>query len=180
MIMSEQRFRNELKQLLRLKTLLDGDTVLPLRFEITPESLDLRRFRLTLSGITSLAGSPHRTADKFTLLVEVPTGYPQTKIPNIRFIEPVPFHPHVYLNGIICWGTGNTAQIDLFLVDWFRGIVEYLQYDQDHRSLLRIDPGSPANRIALEWWLANSHRISSFVKPIDLRRLRYWIDHSRG
>src|SRR3954464_10071030 len=103
--MSEERFKNELKQVLRLKTLLDGDTVLPLRFEVTPESLDLRRFRLTLSGVTSLAGSEHRIADKFTLLVEVPTGYPRTAIPNIRFVDPIPFHPHVWESGAICWGT---------------------------------------------------------------------------
>jgi ubiquitin-protein ligase len=178
--MSEERFKNELKQILRLKTLLDGDTVLPLRFEITPESLNLRRFRLTLSGVTSLAGSSHRTANKFILLVEVPAGYPRTAIPNIRFVDPIPFHPHVYESGKICWGTVSSPQVDLFLVDWLRGVIEYLQYDQDQGSLLRIDPTSPANSTAMEWWLANSRRISSFVRPIDLSRLRFWINRSRG
>jgi ubiquitin-protein ligase len=156
--MSEERFKNELEQVLRLKALLDGDTVLPLRFEITPESLNLRRFRLTLSGVTSLAlaGSSHRNANKFILSVEVPPGYPRTAIPNIRFVDPIPFHPHVHKWGEICWGTGNSPRVDLFLVDWLRGVIEYLQYNQDQGSLFRIEPESPANKTAMEWWLVNS------------------------
>jgi hypothetical protein len=178
--MIEKGFRNELKHVLRLKTLLEGDTVLPLRIEITPESLDLRRFRLTLSGVPSLTGTPPRTVDRFTLSVEVPSGYPQHDIPIIHFVDPIPFHPHVFPHGEICWGTESSPQVDLFLVDWLRGVVEYLQYDRDQGSLLRINPESPANKIAMEWWLSNHHLISSLVKPIDLGRLRTWINHSRG
>lgn len=178
--MGEQRFRNELKQLLRLKTLLDGDKVLPLRFEITSESLNLRRFRLTLRGVTSLVENSSRTADRFTLLVEVPDAYPESRIPKISFVDPKPFHPHVHPWGEICWGTRYSPQIDLFLVDWFRGVIEYLQYDQDGGSLLRIDARSPANNAAMNEWLADPQRIYALIKPLDLPRFRYWINRSRG
>jgi ubiquitin-protein ligase len=178
--LSEERFQNELKQLWRLKKLLDRDTVLPLRIEITPKSLNKRRFELTIRGVTSLTGTSQTKANKFNLMIEVPMRYPEEEIPNIRFLDPKPFHPHVWEGGAICWGSGSSPQYDLFLVDWVRSIVEYLQYNQHQGSLLRINTISAANKTAMQWWVENARRIPSFVPPIDLNRLRYWINQSRG
>jgi len=180
---TDVRFKREMDHLLRLKTILDSDTILPLRFDVEPLSLDLRRSKITIKGIRSLTGNPDQTAactgDRFTITMEVPQGYPWNAIPNIRFGSPVPFHPHVWTNGGICWGTANAPQPDRWLADWFRGVVEYLQYNQDPVSMLRINPDSPANSSAMVWWQSKGSSISRYVTSIDMSRLRFWIDQLR-
>ncbi len=182
--MSDERFENEIKQLNRLKTLLEQDSILPLRFDLERLSLDFRRFKLTIRGIKSLISNPNsgssNTASTFIITVQVPSGYPWNAIPDIRFQQPIPFHPHVWPDGRICWGTANAPQPDLALADWIRGVVEYLQYNQDQGSLLRINPDSPANREATDWWQRNVASLSRYVPPIDIARLRRWIERSRG
>lgn len=177
------RFTNEITQLTRLKVVLDSDSVLPLRFDIQRLSLDHRRFKLIIRGIQSLIRNPSfssssATANSFTLMVTVPLGYPWTQIPDIKFQDPVPFHPHIWQDGRVCWGTSNTPQPDLTLSDWLYNVIEYLQYNQG--ALLRMNPYSPANRDALEWWQGNKQSISRYVPPIDMARLRLWIDRLRG
>jgi hypothetical protein len=77
------RFTNEITQLTRLKVVLDRDSVLPLRFDIQRLTLDHRRFKLTIRGISSLIRNPSlspATANSFTLIVNVPSGYPWHQI----------------------------------------------------------------------------------------------------
>lgn len=166
--MSDERFENEIKQLNRLKTLLEQDSILPLRFDLERLSLDFRRFKLTIRGIKSLISNPSsgssNTASTFIITVKVPSGYPWYAIPDIRFQQPISFHPHVFPDGRICWGTDNNKpQPDLFLADWIRGVVEYLQYNQDQGSLLKMNPSSPANGTAMDWWQTNARNISDYV-----------------
>jgi ubiquitin-protein ligase len=179
-----ERYKNEIIQLLRLKKVLDGETKLPLRFDLERLSVDSRKFKLTIRGITSLINIPRSgstyTASTFILTVEIPSGYPQTAIPDIRFQQPIPFHPHIHSDGRICWGTGNEPQIDLNLLDWFRVVIEYLQYYQDQSSRFKMNSSSPANTTARDWWRNNSSTISRYVPPIDISRLCHWIDQSRG
>jgi len=177
------RFTNEITQLTRLKAVLDRDSVLPLRFDIQRLTLDHRRFKLTIRGISSLIRNPSfssspATANSFTLIVNVPSGYPWHQIPDIRFQEPFPFHPHIWPDGRVCWGTSNTPQPDLTLSDWLYNVIEYLQYNRE--ALLRMNPNSPANQAALEWWKGNKQSISRYVPPIDMARLRLLIDRLRG
>ena len=183
-LMSDERFKNEITQLTRLKNILQSDVVLPLRFDIQPLGLGYRRFKLTITGITSLVMNPGssalRTANTFTVNVEVPLGYPWTAKPEIRFEPPLPFHPHIWPAGSICWGSGNNPNPDLTLADWIRGVVEYLQYNQDQASLLRMNPSSPANREAMQWWQSQRGSVSRYVPPIDMARLRVWINQTRG
>jgi len=169
---------------MRLKQLLDHDTILPLRLRVDPLNLDWRRFRLTITGITSLTNNPDSsrspTSPAVALPVEVPLGYPESRIPDIRFESPIPFHPHIWPDGRICWGTQDRPQFDLTLADWVRGVIEYLQYSQGEGSLFHIDSTSPANAQALAWWQRNRSRINRYVTPIDMARLRFWINQSRG
>jgi ubiquitin-protein ligase len=180
----DDRFSTEITSLQRLKVLLDKDTTLPIRFELERMSLDFRRFRLAFRGIQSIVKNPSlgsdATASVFTVEVQVSSGYPWSQIPQIKFLPPVPFHPHVWSDGRICWGTNNEAMPDLSLADWTRGVIEYLLYNQDGGSLLRINPDSPANREALAWYQRNRGRITTYVPSQDLGRLRTWIDRCRG
>lgn len=177
-----ERFSNEIAQLARLKVVLDSDTVIPLRFDIQRLSLDHRRFRITIRGIQSLIRNPSSspssaTANSFVIVVDVPSGYPWSQIPKIRFESPIPFHPHIWADGSICWGTQNNPQPDLTLSDWLYQIIEYLQYSNE---LLQINPNSPANTDARNWWQANRNSVSRYVPRIDMARLRSWIDRLRG
>ncbi|MCX5799942.1 MAG: hypothetical protein NTX17_00935 [Candidatus Eisenbacteria bacterium] len=179
----DDRLNNEMVRLRRLKTILDAESDIPLRLRIEGQSLDLRQFKLIIKGIRSLVSNPdsnrNHTADVFVITVRVPSGYPWVAVPDMRFMAPVPFHPQIWPDGTICWGLGY-PQPDLCVVDWVRGVVEYLQYNQDMESLLKINALSPANRAAMQWWTANANRISKYVPPVDLVRLRSLIDQTRG
>ncbi|MEN3335189.1 MAG: Ubiquitin-conjugating enzyme [Blastocatellia bacterium] len=182
--MNEERFKTELNQLITIKRILQDDKILPLRFDIERLTLDHRRFKVTIRGITSLivgsSSSFPMTANNFPIRIEVPSGYPWHAIPSIRFESPIPFHPHVFTHGGICWGTGNSPNPDLTISDWIRGVVEYLQYNQDQASMLKINPSSPANREALNWWQQNNGSIRRYIPPIDMARFRVWINRTRG
>lgn len=180
----DERYQNEINHLMKIKTILDQDVNLTLRFEIERLSLDFRRFKVTIRGLQSLINNPNNStrpvSDNFQIIVEVPSGYPWLAIPNIKFNPPIPFHPHIHKDGRICWGeTYNSPQPDLTIVDWIRGVVEYLQYNQDEGSFLRIG-GSPANSAAMDWWIENSKNLECYIPKINLRRFITWIDRTRG
>lgn len=177
--MYEERIRVEVAQLLKLKRLLDADRVLPLRFDAERRSLNSRDWALVIRGIESPTSATSRVA-QFNVSLHVAQGYPWTAMPKIAFDGPVPFHPHIFPDGRICWGSGSKAQPDLTLVDWFRGLIEYLQHNQDSGSLYQVNPNSPANQEALTWWQRNRRQISKVVPPIDMDRLRFWISQCRG
>ncbi len=177
--MEEQdRYRNEINHLLTLKELLDNDSILLLRFSVKPGSLDFRRFELIMSGLEGLITSPSDSSSykrtSFSISVEVPPGYPLLSIPLIKFLQPIPFHPHIFTTGNICWGTGNAPQLDLCLVDWFLRVVEYIAYVKTW-----INPDSPANGSAMRWWIANKRSVDRYIQPINLSRLRVWVDNAK-
>lgn len=180
--MADQRLDNEKKHLLRLKVVLDKDAALQVRFEIIPLSLDYRTFRIVINGIKSLIFNPQVTtkysSSSFNTIWRIPSGYPWEAIPNIQFENPIPFHPHVWKDGRICWGTQNKAQPDYVLADWLRCLIEYLAFNQN--SLIQMNTGSPANSEANDLWKSNKSIIQRNISVIDMNRLRFWIDHSRG
>lgn len=182
--MSDEAVRREIEHLKRLQQLLAMDIQLPLRIDIKEEGLSGRKLNITISGIRGLVDSPDRSSSparaNFQLSMEIPPGYPDHSIPNIRFLSPVPFHPHIYTHGGICWGTANAPQPNLWLADWLRLLVEYLQYNQDPAVMLGIDRTSPANGDALSWWAQSGRSISRYVPRIDLARLQNLINRSRG
>lgn len=178
---NQARLSREISQIARLQRLLEEDTVLPLRIKFERRTLDSRESRITLSGIRGLVGVPARPGDatrnEFVIHLQVPPEYPWHRIPNIQFIGNIPFHPHVWANGTICWGTAGNPQPDLMLVDWLARIVEYLQFNQT--SLIGVNPNSPANGNALSWWQGHRNRLADFVPPIDLARLRFWMEQAK-
>jgi len=180
--MGDIRFDNEIKHLLRLKQILDYDKVLPLRFNIQRKSLNFRLFEISINGITSLVENPEKStkfqSSTFNTTWNIPVGYPWTAIPYIIFSKPIPFHPHVFNSGGICWGSISTAQPDYTLADWFRCVIEYLVLNKN--TLIRINSSSPANQEATHWWMRNLKELSSYVSTIDMARLRYWVDRTRG
>lgn len=180
----DERFNTEIRHLLKIKSILDADSILPLRFEVERKSLDFSRFELTIKGIQSLIGNPSlgssAIGDTFLVAAEIASGYPWSAVPGLRFRSPIPFHPHIWPDGRLCWGSGGTPQPDLALADWIRGIIEYLQYNQEEGSMWKIDANSPANPGAMEWWKRNRGNLSRYIRPIDMARLRAWIDRSRG
>lgn len=177
--MASVRVANEIKQLQRLKRVLDADTRLPLRFDLSSLTVEFTDFRLTIRGLTSPISSTG-SADVFKTRWSLPTGYPVAFGPNICFETPIPFHPHVWTSGRICWGSLNGPQREMYLMDWFRSIVEFLQYNQDSTALIKIDSRSPANSDALSWWTQRRARIGGVVPPIDVPRLRFLIEQCRG
>lgn len=174
----------EIAHLQRLKRILEDDLILPLRFDlqcITPT--DWHRFHIPIRGIRSLIADPIETSDcvraNFTVAVEVPQEYPWAAIPHIKFLPPIPFHPHVYHTGAIAWFVRGPMP-NLWLADWFCGVVDCLQWNQDTESVMKIDPSSPASSVALKWWQQNGRRLYEYVPPIDMGRLRSWVNRLRG
>jgi ubiquitin-protein ligase len=178
---SDPRIGREIAQIPRLQHLLASDTVLPLRMSFERKSLDSRHSTIRFDGIQSMITDPGRsrrpTSSTFLIDLRVPSGYPWSAIPQIQFLDAVPFHPHVFRDGRICWGTADTPQPDLMLVDWIARVVEYLQFNQ--ASLIGINPNSPANSEALAWWRKNGASVARHVPPIDLARLRFWVNQSK-
>lgn len=177
-----QRLINERQQLMRFKTMLDKDSVLPVRFQILKPSLDFTTFQITITGIRSLISKPTSgsscTSSTFNLTWRLPVGYPWGAYPAINFEPPVPFHPHIFESGSICWGSANKAEPDLTLADWLGRIIEYLIYNQN--SLVRMNPASPANRSANDWWSVYKSQLPNYVTNVDMNRIRFWIENTRG
>lgn len=181
--MVDKRVPNERQHLLRLKTMLDKDSVLPVRFQVINPNLDFTSFRITITGLRSLIALPtpgyNCTATTFSMTWNLPPGYPWNAFPTIQFTSPIPFHPHVWIKtGSICWGSANRAEPDLVLADWLGRIIEYLSYNQN--SLVRMNPSSPANLDAKNWWMNNKGQLPSYVTAVDMNRLRFWIENTRG
>lgn len=177
--MSDVRFKNEIAQLGRLRELLAKDRQLTLRLDLTPTSLTWREFKIGISGLSALAidGGGWSHAKKFQVRVQVPADYPHGAPPFFKFEQPVPFHPHIWSGGNICWGTQQRPQPNLMLVDWVRALIDYLQFGQD--ANVQINRHSPANSAALAWYESHQTRLSEYVPRIDMERLRAWIERAR-
>lgn len=67
----------------------------------------------------------------------------------------------------------------MMLADWIRGIIEYLAYNEDPGSALRINPNDPANAEARDWWIQNRESLGRYISRIDMARLRRWIERTR-
>jgi hypothetical protein len=168
--------KEELRQLLAFRDKINEDRLLGLRLEISqpPGVIDFSQLVVKFVGLTTLVvsgGSYTKTRDPISLSMTIPSGHAsQTKV-KTAFLRPVPFHPHVYTSGEICWGNVSNADSSSWtLVMWIMAAIEYLQLNQD--SFIGINPHSPANPIANGWWRSNRGSISREVPQIDLAKLR--------
>lgn len=178
--MSEVRFNTEIAQLGRLCQLLASDRRLTLRLELKRQGLTWRKFFLGIHGLSALAvsGEGWTHASNFWVDVTVPPTYPDQP-PIFQFQKPtIPFHPHIWVTGAICWGSANRARRDLMLIDWVRDLIDYLQFGQG--ASMAINRNSPANSKAVAWHDSNKSRIGQFVPRIDMERLRFFVDQARA
>lgn len=181
--MSDDSIKREIDHLMRVKRMLDADRQMPLRLDIRQEGLSGRKLNISISGIRGLVADPQQSPSPvrayFQVSLEIPPGYPHTAIPVIKFVNPVPFHPHIYTHGGICWGTSNAPQPSLWLADWVRLLIEYLQYNQDPTVMLKLNSASPANSTALAWWSSHGRDLPRYVPRVDLPRLQTLINRAR-
>lgn len=86
---------------------------------------------------------PNESGSGFSLRVTLPARYPYEK-PQFGMTSPI-FHPHVFESGTLCigdvWYPSET--VDKIV----KRVIEGLLYDAS-----RINPLSPANRTALNWY----------------------------
>lgn len=183
------RFYNELKQLHNLAGMLEANSGLRVSLSVKRLTLDFRSFGVNLSGLRSLVKKPpsvsqlqDAVSDSFNVLFSVPRDYPFSK-PDIKFDRPIPFHPHIWRDGRICWGTLGDPRasqqdwITRMLVGWVGAIVEYLQYEE---GTIRINSGSPANSEAMDWWRSHSKDIRKYVPAIDMAKFRKLIEEAKA
>lgn len=174
-----RRVNNEIVMLMRLAEIIRLDPELPVALDVTHDpDRNMLRLQLDIVGLALLGNDP-KPVPRFTVSVRLPSDYPLSA-PEFKFDHPVPFHPHVWRDGRICWGTAlNRPRPDLMLVDWVRGVFDYLQFSQDPASLLLIDPSSPANVQALHWYNSNRASLLKYVPPIDMARFRALVEQAR-
>lgn len=178
----DQSRKEELRQLLTFRDLISADKRVPFTIEIEKEALDYSRLLVRFVGLKTLVvdGPGHRThTGPITALVTIPPGHAALNRVSISFRDPVPFHPHVFTSGSICWG--SVAQSDAgswTLVLWTLALLEYLMMNQ--KSFIGINPSSPANRNALNWWSSNKNRLASEITQVDLNYVRQLSQKARG
>ena len=82
--------------------------------------------------------------------------------PQARVIEgDVPYHTNWYTNGAVCNGNAWTSPA-MWLYEYIGFVCELLQFKKD-----RINPKSPANHEARDYWLEHQNDRSKF--PTDTR-----------
>ena len=84
---------------------------------------------------------------------------PRAKV--VAGLSQVPFHPNWYNHGSVCNGTGWEGK-EMWLSDYICFVGELLQFKAS-----RINPNSPANHAANDWWKANRNNRRLF--PTDSR-----------
>jgi ubiquitin-protein ligase len=174
------RLANERDHLLAFQRVLAKDSVLKTRYEILGANMRFTSFQIRITGLDSLKISSNRFAPSSTFNTQwtIPSNYPEEAIPVVRFMDPIPFNPHVFESGAICWGQGNKPNPNIFLADWLLWTFVLLSYYQE--GTLVINTQSPANGNAMKWYIDNRSRISRFVPKLDYKRLRFWLERTRG
>ena len=166
--------QEELRQLLGFRDLIGADPKIAFRIEIAREAHDYSQLLVKFIGLTTLVvnGSSYRkTTEPITAHFSIPPGHAATTRVTISFRQPVPFHPHVFPSGSICWGSVSNEDAGSWtLVMWTIALLEYVQFNQ--QTFIGINPNSPANRDANDWWKSHRTSISRNVPPVDLARVR--------
>lgn len=97
---------------------------------------------------------PEASQQGHTVVIKLLAEYPD-KPPLAKFVSrPVLFHPHVFKNGNVCIGQYSPEE---GLAAFCLRLAKYIQFRPE-----LIDPRSPANREALNWFKLNRHAV-----PVD-------------
>ena len=166
--------QEELRQLMVFRDLIAADPQVRFTIKLTKDALDYSRLLVTFNGLATLTvnGSGfQKHAGPVSARFTIPPGHAATTRVSIGFTGPVPFHPHVYTNGSICWGNVASSESGSWtLVLWTIALLEILQLNQ--QSFIGINPQSPANPDANRWRNSHQNQIGREVPPIDLARVR--------
>lgn len=156
----------ELNYLFTFANLVNADVKLGLRIEIKRCNFTFSEFNVNLIGIKFPVkeNGKVRFQNEAVVHVKVPSGYPFQANPILRFFEPIPFHPHIYTNGEICFGDLN-IMIDYTLLEWLLLIFEILSY-RSKNSIFKLS-GSLANSEAYDWL-----KLNGAPNNLDISRLR--------
>lgn len=106
-------------------------------------------YELTVN-IRSIISSRPDYRDRHIIRIEVPSDYPTSKPSVIMVSDPVIFHPNWFNHKTWCPGPWKISE---GLGHHVIRMLRTLQYDPDITN-----EGSPANRAAKDWYMANRHR----------------------
>lgn len=176
--------QEELKQLVIFKDLANSQANIGFKLDLkkAPGNLDYSDLLVTVSGLKVLvvSGSGYRaTTEGIPARFVIPPGHPNSSRVSVSFTNPVPFHPHVYTNGSICWGSVATSDAGSWtLTLWTIAVLEYLQMNQ--RTFIGVNTNSPANSSANAWYQQNRRKLDRTLPSLDFSRIRKLADQAIG
>lgn len=146
----QQRLLNDYNDMADLKDQSKG----MLDFSVTN---NYQQYDLAIDGIETLVGANRGTIRKrHRFIIELPPEYPLQQ-PTIRFKETI-FHPNWYSDGRVCFGTQWVPgdKLSELVID----IIKMMTFEI-------VNPRSPANSTANDWYLQNAGRIKNVVPKIQ-------------
>lgn len=174
MVLNHAHYALVIRRLEAFQSYLSHDIITKIRISMAYQSVDKRRFMLTISGVKSpvIANSEYTYADEFQAQFDIPDAFP-TAIPVIKFQHPIPFHPHVFRSGSICWGTYNVGNATKpSLIVWVVNLLYYLEYNQHPAYRMNLD--SPANMTARNLYMQNPASITQNIPRFKMFRVVRW------
>ena len=146
----QQRLLNDYNEMVSLRDQSKG--MLDFR-----ESNNYQHYDVTIDGIETLVGATKGTKRKrHAFTIDLSPEYPLRQ-PDVRFKNTI-VHPNWYSDGRICFGT-----------QWVQGdTLSELVIDVIKMMIFEIvNPRSPANSSANEWYLRNERNIRDIVPKIQ-------------
>jgi ubiquitin-protein ligase len=171
MTLNQAHYALMIRRLETFKRLLSFDIVTPVRISMAYKTVDKRQFVVTISGVNSpiVVDSGYDYGKTFQVHFDVPAEFP-TAIPVIKFAQPIPFHPHVYRSGDICWGTYNVGNpSNPSLIVWVVNLLYYLEYNQ--HPAYQMNLLSPANVVARNTYQQQQSTILRRISEMHMHRV---------
>ena len=120
-------------------------------------SNNYQHYVVTIDGIEALVGATKGIKRKYHVFtIDLPPEYPLRQ-PDVRFKETI-FHPNWYSDGRICFGTQwvQGDKLSELVID----IIKMMTFEI-------VNPRSPANSVANEWYLQNKRNIRHILPKVQ-------------
>jgi len=137
------RLQNDYKEMLNIQ----GESIKWKPIKGEPPYVE--EYELTIKIKTIVSSQPEYRNQHHLKLV-LPEQYPNVAPQISMLTSPPPFHPNWYTSGRWCFGTWDISE---GLGDHVNRMIRTLQFD-----LHFINPDSPANGTAKDWFLANRNK----------------------
>lgn len=105
--------------------------------------------------------APGKAMNTCKVKITLPANYPYDAPDTIMVSDPLVYHPHWFISGRYCPGSWGVSES---LLRYTEKMIETLQNNPD-----LINPDSPANTDAMNWYLRNKNNKSLF--PSDTTKL---------